>query len=64
MAPLIQAALLVDLPLVPLCVDDCKGLCPRCGANLNEGSCACDSVDEQPFKENPFAVLKDYDFGE
>ena len=24
-----------------LCSDDCKGLCPKCGANLNEGPCRC-----------------------
>ncbi|MCC8122225.1 MAG: DUF177 domain-containing protein [Oscillospiraceae bacterium] len=24
-----------------LCSEDCKGLCPQCGANLNEGPCAC-----------------------
>ena len=24
-----------------LCRDDCKGLCDRCGANLNEGPCSC-----------------------
>jgi len=27
----------------PLCRDDCKGLCPRCGADLNAGPCGCDS---------------------
>ena len=26
----------------PLCRSDCRGLCPRCGANLNEGDCSCD----------------------
>jgi uncharacterized protein len=29
------------VPLKPVCREDCKGLCPRCGANLNEGSCGC-----------------------
>lgn len=29
------------LPGKLLCKDDCKGLCPQCGANLNEGSCNC-----------------------
>lgn len=29
------------IPMRPLCREDCKGLCPRCGANLNEKSCAC-----------------------
>ena len=29
------------LPVHPLCKPDCKGLCPDCGKNLNEGSCSC-----------------------
>lgn len=61
MAPLIQAALVLELPQVPLCSDDCAGLCPRCGANLNEGACGC-APDDGPDPMNPFAVLKDFDF--
>lgn len=29
------------LPSKLLCSDDCKGICPQCGKNLNEGSCGC-----------------------
>jgi len=29
------------LPMKPLCSDDCKGLCPLCGTNLNRGACRC-----------------------
>lgn len=29
------------LPMKPLCREDCKGLCPECGTNLNTGTCAC-----------------------
>ena len=29
------------LPMKPLCGDDCKGLCPICGTNLNRGTCDC-----------------------
>ena len=39
--PLLNAALLLEFPLVPLCDEECKGLCPTCGANLNEGPCGC-----------------------
>lgn len=36
------------VPLKPVCREDCKGLCPRCGANLNEGSCGCpEETDER-----------------
>jgi len=31
----------LTVPLKLLCTDSCKGLCPRCGKNLNEGSCEC-----------------------
>jgi len=33
--------LLVQLPQVLLCREDCKGLCPRCGTNLNTSTCNC-----------------------
>ena len=62
MVPLIVSALLLELPLVPLCDDECKGLCPQCGANLNEGPCACAS-DGGAAAGGPFAALKDFDFG-
>ena len=63
--PLLNAALLLEFPLVPLCDDECKGLCPTCGANLNKGPCGCapaegDGGDDVP--PNPFAVLKDFPF--
>lgn len=36
------------LPMQPLCRPDCRGLCPRCGADLNEGPCSCPpEVDER-----------------
>lgn len=34
---------MLALPLNPVCRDDCKGLCPQCGANLNETTCACET---------------------
>src|SRR5207244_565222 len=27
------------LPMKPLCIQDCRGLCPACGTNLNKGTC-------------------------
>lgn len=39
----VRQAILVALPMKPLCRDDCAGLCPICGANLNEGPCGCES---------------------
>ncbi|MEO0078115.1 MAG: DUF177 domain-containing protein [candidate division WOR-3 bacterium] len=31
------------IPIAPRCRPDCRGVCPECGANLNEGSCGCRS---------------------
>ena len=36
------------LPMKPLCQDDCKGLCPQRGTNLNVGSCDCAPAWEDP----------------
>ena len=38
-----REAILLDLPLAPLCGDDCLGLCPTCGVDRNETSCSCTS---------------------
>ena len=39
--PIIRDAVLLSIPIKPLCREDCKGLCPICGKNLNEGACLC-----------------------
>ena len=33
--------MLIDIPMNPICRDDCKGLCARCGADLNKEECGC-----------------------
>lgn len=38
---LVKETVLLNLPLKPLCSEDCKGLCPVCGVNLNTSSCRC-----------------------
>ena len=48
---LIRQSLLIGIPFRPLCEEDCKGLCPTCGANLNEGPCGCEPVKESPLAE-------------
>lgn len=45
LAPLIRAEVLIAVSGGVLCRPDCKGLCPNCGANLNQTTCAC--ADEQ-----------------
>lgn len=34
---------LIDIPMKPLCSNDCQGICPGCGANLNQDDCKCKS---------------------
>jgi len=38
----IQEQVVMEFPLRALCKQDCKGLCPKCGADLNEDLCDCD----------------------
>ncbi|ABC82523.1 YceD family protein [Anaeromyxobacter dehalogenans] len=40
--PILREQLLLAVPGYPVCKDDCKGLCPVCGANLNDRECGCD----------------------
>lgn len=39
--PLVRDTVLLEMPFAPLCREDCKGLCMRCGSNLNLGACSC-----------------------
>src|SRR5207302_11514852 len=48
LAPLARDAVLLDLPLAPVCTDDCQGLCPECGANRNDGDCGHSEVPTDP----------------
>jgi uncharacterized protein len=50
----IAQQLVMALPFNPLCKETCKGLCNRCGANLNRSTCPCKTEDAG----NPFAALK------
>lgn len=48
LAPLLREEVIINVPQHTLCKDNCAGLCPECGANLNEGPCECDSVPIDP----------------
>jgi uncharacterized protein len=41
LAPMARDAVLLELPLAPLCRQDCAGLCPTCGADLTDQVCDC-----------------------
>lgn len=45
---LVTSDILLELPSKHLCSEDCKGLCPKCGANLNKGGCSCDLQEIDP----------------
>lgn len=50
----LRELLLLALPVQPVCREECKGLCPRCGADRNAGSCDCDTSRSN----KPFAALE------
>ena len=37
----IREEIILEYPVKSLCKEECKGLCPKCGKNLNEGMCGC-----------------------
>ena len=45
---LVRNELFVHMPLRVLCKEDCKGICKRCGTNLNLGTCDCDATELDP----------------
>ncbi len=54
LADVLSEQLRLQLPFQPLCQEDCKGMCPQCGADLNVGRCACAKVNPT----HPFAALR------
>lgn len=59
------SALLMETPYIVLCREDCKGLCPNCGANLNEQDCGCVAKkEEQAALEGLFAALGKLDLND
>jgi uncharacterized protein len=57
--PAVIADILLNMPMRALCTDDCKGLCPKCGHNLNNGDCGCDRVKRDPRFEVLLNLFKD-----
>ena len=42
----VRGEMLLELPMNLLCSEECRGLCPHCGKNLNRESCSCTGDDE------------------
>lgn len=54
----VQEQIVLALPFKPICREDCKGLCPGCGVDLNHDRCQC--ADAKP--AGPFDALKNFKF--
>ena len=54
---LVIADVILSMPAKLLCREDCKGLCPTCGINLNKESCGCDKKKVDPRLEALRALL-------
>ncbi|HJQ32718.1 MAG TPA: DUF177 domain-containing protein [Pyrinomonadaceae bacterium] len=55
---LVREQVLLALPSRRLCREDCKGLCPKCGTDLNAGHCSCEQGEIDP-RWSALAGLKD-----
>jgi len=55
LAELLREYALLEIPISPVCKENCKGLCPECGQNLNEKDCGHRPAEA----DSPFAKLKD-----
>lgn len=61
---LLRDTLILNLPISSVCADDCKGLCPTCGTDLNFGACSCgdkatdgDAEDDAPEQNSVLSRL-------
>jgi uncharacterized protein len=48
LSQMVVEQIVLALPMKPLCSDDCRGLCPQCGANRNLQTCSCAPEDTDP----------------
>jgi uncharacterized protein len=54
LSPHVREAVILEEPIQLLCAPDCRGLCPQCGADLNQGACGC-----APVRDERWAPLRD-----
>lgn len=54
----VRQAIILALPMHPLCSDNCKGLCTKCGKNLNSGFCGC-KIEKIDSRWEGLNILKD-----
>ncbi len=53
---IVAEQLMLSVPMKPLCNEQCKGICPKCGTDLNKKDCGCETGSIDP----RFQVLKEY----
>jgi uncharacterized protein len=58
LASLIETETTLELPMKPLCREECRGLCPQCGGNRNLVTCACPEAPPDP-RWAPLKALAD-----
>lgn len=52
--PVLEEQFFLSVPLKSVCRDNCKGICQKCGKNLNQGACGCKESDPA----HPFSILE------
>lgn len=52
---LVAEEVIIGFPMKVLCSDGCRGICTKCGANLNKGECGCDRTELDP----RMSIIKD-----
>lgn len=63
LSEIVMEFLLLELPIKRRCKEDCKGLCPHCGTNLNHETCQCSNIEENDPNlalDERLQALKDY----
>jgi uncharacterized protein len=57
--PYVFEEVMLNLPIKTLCSDACKGMCPVCGKNLNNGDCRCEKTGSSTLGEKLKSFLKE-----
>lgn len=58
LAEALRQEIILHFPVVLVCSESCKGICPKCGTNLNKKDCNCKHEKEEEISEKPLAALK------